>query len=614
MSKAPDRLPDAFVIGTAGHIDHGKTSLVRALTGVDLDRLPEEKRRGITIALGFTTLALPSGRVASFVDVPGHERLVRTMIAGACGLDAVLLCVSAVEGVMPQTREHLDILGLLGVHTGLVVLTMGDLVDEDLAELAVEDARDAVVGTFLEGAPILMTSAHAGAGLAELTEAIDRLPLKPRPEGGPFRLPVDRSFVRRGFGSVVTGTVLSGEVQDGDELVLLPDGERTRVRGLQVHGEPHGHSVVGYRTALNLAGVEREQLPRGTVVASPQGVPVTSMMDGSYRQLRGAPPLSSGDRVRLLLGTAEVMAVAYPVGEDIEPGAEGFLQLRTAEPVVAMPGDRFVLRRESPVTTLGGGEVLDPWAPKLRRRDHALAESQLRRLAEGERVVYLERAGASGLSRAEFQERVGARPEDAQVLGDQVLSEAALEALSAALLEELAQAHAANPLAPGINRRALHRGSLLALQAPAFDALLRQAAEAGSLRIEGARCAAPGWSVQLSPTHEADLDRLRTRLRAAGLAAISTGELLEEVAEGEALLNLLVDGGEAEKIGGRFHHVPALDALVAEVKAALQAEGELTPGRFKELTGLTRKNAIPLLEWLDSKRITRRDGDRRVAR
>ena len=263
--------PDTFVVGTAGHIDHGKTALVRALTGVDLDSLPEEQRRGITIALGFTHLALADGRRAAFVDVPGHERLVRTMIAGASGLDAVVLCVSAVEGVMPQTREHLDILGLLGVRHGLVALTMVDLLGEgsdaeEMLELAVEDVQDAIAGTFLEGAPILPTSAKEILGLEALTSALAALPVEKRDADGPFRLPVDRGFLRRGFGVVITGTVLSGRVQDGQEVLLLPQGEKARVRGIQVHGAEVGESLSGLRTALNLAGPQRDDLPRGTVV------------------------------------------------------------------------------------------------------------------------------------------------------------------------------------------------------------------------------------------------------------------------------------------------------------------------------------------------------------
>ena len=286
----PPSLPTApLVIGTAGHVDHGKTSLVRALTGVDLDRLPEEKARGITIALGFTPLLLPSGRVAGLVDVPGHERLVRTMIAGASGLDAVVLCVSATEGVMPQTREHLDILGLLGVRAGVVAVTMADLVDAELLDLCVEEIADQVKGTFLDGAPVLATSAVTRQGLDALVAALDRMVPPERPIDRPFRLPIDRAFARKGFGTVVTGTAWSGRLVDGAEVELQPGGKRARVRGIQVHGHSVGEAGAGARTALNLSGVTLEDVERGTWVAPPGALPAPRVLDARYTHLSDAP-------------------------------------------------------------------------------------------------------------------------------------------------------------------------------------------------------------------------------------------------------------------------------------------------------------------------------------
>lgn len=616
MPNEPTQAP-AFVVGTAGHIDHGKTSLVRALTGVDLDRLPEEKRRGITIALGFTTLRLPSGRVASFVDVPGHERLVRTMIAGATGLDAVILCVSAVEGVMPQTREHLDILGLLGLQRGLVVLTMADLVDPELLELAVEDARDAVRGTFLEGAPLLPTSAQTGAGLTELLAALDALPVQPRSAAGPLRLPIDRCFVQRGFGAVVTGTIQSGEVHDGDEVVLLPSGERARVRGVQVHGQPAASSRAGTRTALNLAGVEREELTRGAVVCSPTGVPATSIFDARTRHLPGAPALEAGTRVRILLGTAEVMGVVDPLdAERLEPGASALVQLRCAEPLVALPGDRFVLRRESPVQTLGGGVVLDPWAPRVRRREQAQAVALLTRLEAGDAAALLERAGPAGLPLAEARARLRSLGQQGEwpQLADRVLAPAALDALERALEKAISAYHADHPLSSGAGRRELRRGPLAALEPAAFDALIERAHKAGRLEIDGPRLRAAGWRVQLSPALAQAQERLHQRLAEAGLAALETAELLEGLPEGEALLVLAQEAGAVEKVGGRHTARAALEQLTRTVREELAARGELSPGRFKELTGLSRKHAIPLLEWLDAQKITRRVGETRLPR
>lgn len=597
-------LPRAFVVGTAGHIDHGKTSLVRALTGVDLDALPEEKRRGITIALGFTPLNLPSGRVASFVDVPGHERLVRTMIAGATGVDAVLLCVSAVEGVMPQTREHLDILKLLDVDVGAIALTMADLVDEEMLELAIEDVRELVEGSFLEDAPLVVTSAQEQRGLDQLVEVIDALPCEERGADGPFRLPVDRTFVQRGFGAVVTGTALSGSVSDGDELVVLPQGEKVRVRGVQVHGEKCSGSRAGLRTALNLAGATREELPRGTVVASTD-VPVTSVLDARVHMLAAAPRLDSGSRVRLLVGTAEVLAVVHVLGGDLEPGGSPLVQLRTGEPVVCLPGDRFVLRRESPMTTLGGGVVLDPWAPRLRSKNVLRAMDELERLESGEVGVLLERAGLAGLPAQEAKRR-GVEGES---LAGNVFAASALEALRVALLEDLERFHAENPLAPGAPRRALHRGPLAALGTGSFDALLRGIAH---VVVEGPRLRLAGFEVSLDSGQEARREALLARSVGARWEGHKRAELLEEIEDGEALLALLMDAGLVVLVAGRLYAQSALGELVDEVVALLDAEEELSPGRFKELTGLARRGAIPLLEWLDAQKVTRREGDVRV--
>ncbi|MEQ1569513.1 MAG: selenocysteine-specific translation elongation factor, partial [Myxococcota bacterium] len=304
-----------LVVGTAGHIDHGKTSLVRTLTGVDLDDLPEERARGITIALGFTALPLPDGRFASFVDVPGHEKLVRTMVAGATGLDAVVLCVSAVDGAMPQTREHVAILDLLGLRRGVIALTMADLVDDELLALAVDDVTQLVAGTFLAGAPIIPFSAIDGRGKDALVRAIAEFPDTDRAPNGPFRLPIDRVFVRTGFGVVVTGTTTSGTIEDGDVVTLLPSGVSARVRGIEVHGHEVARATPGHRTALNLAGVDAETVSRG-MVAARGPVPCASIVDLSLSALTSAPPLEDGAAVRVLHGTAELGARVYLIGPD----------------------------------------------------------------------------------------------------------------------------------------------------------------------------------------------------------------------------------------------------------------------------------------------------------
>lgn len=600
-------LPRAFVVGTAGHIDHGKSTLVRALSGQDPDRLPEEKKRGITINLGFARMPLSDGRVASFVDVPGHERLVRTMIAGAAGIDAVLFCVSANEGVMPQTREHLDILQLLGIERGVVALTMADLVDPEMLELAAEDVADTLQGTFLESAPVVVTSAQTGQGLDALREALAALPVTRRAAQGPFRLPVDRSFVQKGFGVVVTGTVLSGTVQEGAELVLLPQRQSARVRSIQVHGDSQSTSQAGYRTALNLSGVERDELPRGSVLVSPQ-VEGRQVLDARFHHLAGAPELTQGTRVRLLSGTSEVMAVIDGLDGELRPGSSRLVQIRASEPLAVLPGDRFILRRESPVTTLGGGVLLDVWAPRHRKRDHERATRELLALESGEQSVLVERAGPAGLS----SEQAAARGVEGIALADRVLGAQTLTELEDFLMDSLERFHQDNPLLPATPRRSLHKGRLAALGPQAFDALLRRLESQGRLETLGPRLRKKGFQVALTAEQERWAQDLRAKIRATGLQASTLGEVNKEAGEHTQIVALLIEQGALVRVGERVVAVEELEGLKAKVRAFFDESAELTPPDFKELTGLSRRYAIPLLEWLDAQGVTKRAGDVRV--
>jgi selenocysteine-specific elongation factor len=604
--------PAHLVIGTAGHIDHGKTSLVRALTGVDLDRLPEEKARGITIALGFTWLDLPNDRRLAFVDVPGHERLVRTMVAGATGLDAVMLCVSAAEGVMPQTREHLDILDLLGVQHGLVALTMTDLVDEEMIELATMDVEEAVEGTFLEGAPIILTAAGPEpAGLEALRSALAALPQPARVVSGPFRHPVDRAFVERGFGTIVTGTVRSGAVQDGDEVEVLPQGVRTRIRGLQVHAEKADTASAGQRAALNLAGVERDDLHRGSVVVHPGTIPLASILDIAYRHLPDAPTLTTGTRGRLLVGTAEVMGVITVIDTDTDtmaPGWSGFVQVRTDSPVVALPGDRAILRRESPVQTIGGGRVLDPWAPRARRRDISRAYAELIQLRDGDPLAFLERAGDAGLSAADARLR---GVSGGRVLADRVLHPDRVQRLEGALLVALATFHAERPLAPGAPKRELHRAPVGHLPTALYEHLVQDLANRGALVLDGPRMRLPAFRVVLNADETSRSETLESAIRAAAFEGPTAKEL---VAKDPELIHLLLESGALVRVGERLLHRDRLDELELRVVALLRAQQQMSPADFKDLTGLSRRHAIPLLEWLDARRVTIRSGDVRVLR
>jgi selenocysteine-specific elongation factor len=617
--EAADPIGASVVVGTAGHIDHGKTTMVRSLTGIDCDTLPEEKARGITIALGFAPMVLPDGRRVAFVDVPGHERLVRTMVAGATGVDAVLLCVSASEGVKPQTREHLAILGILGVRDGAVVLTMADLVDDELLELARLDASELVAGTFLEGKPIIAFSAITGRGKDELIGVLGTFGRRERAAGGAYRMPIDRAFVRPGFGTVVTGTSWSGRIDDGDAVVLLPEGIEARVRGIQVHGVPSDLAKAGWRTALNLAGIERDDVDRGNVVTR-GGVPSASMIDVRYHHLPGAPPLSDGDSVRMLHGTAERIGRLYLAEErdDVPPGASVWAQIRLDAPLPCLPRDRFVLRRPSPQETLGGGEIVDPWAPKLRNKDRARWTEWLRRLAKGDVVAWLERAGEEGLSPDEWAARtssIDAGGGAAVALGDRLYAPTVIARLQGVLLEQIQHFHAEHPLARGANRRELHRDRLAHLSEKAFDALVDALVAANAVQIDGPMLRASAFRVSLGDAEKALKKRIVESFQAAGLEGLAVKAIHEKHKEPEtaSIVALLESDGRVEQVAGLgYVWKAALEDLVDQVRGWFATHPELTPGDFKELTGLSRKAAIPLLEWLDKARHTRRVGDARI--
>ncbi len=619
-----------LVVGTAGHIDHGKTTLIEKLTGIYLDTLPEEKDRGITIALGFTNLELPSGRTLAFVDVPGHERLVRTMVAGASGVDAVMLCVSAMDGVMPQTAEHLAILDLLGVEQGLVALTFADMVDEELLMLAEDDVRDALAGTALEDAPILPVSGLTGLGVEDLMAALDALQPQGRLLEAPFRLPVDRVFSQKGHGTVITGTVRSGVLNDGDDVEVVPGNPRVRVRGLQVHGASTTHTRAGLRTAMNLS-VGKDAIARGHEVVSPGSVASTRVVDIEYRHLAGAPVIEDGAEVRFLVGTAEVVAHARPLGVDRAPPKadewstgpsdqpwDGYLQLRLASEVACLPDDRFVLRRASPVTTLGGGRVLDPWARPVRHRERNSSALQLARLAAGGRDVYLERAGLKGLSRAEATQR-RCLPSDAdpwgQVLADRVFHADVLARLQGVVADGLEAFHDEHPLSPGARRKELIAGPLKALGDRELEALLAWLVDRGVLGRSQGRYHLAAFVLALDAEQQAAADRMLAAAKRVRLL-LEPSYVLTAVAahkDGEAILHHLIERGALVKVGPFVGHGEVMTELCDDVRAWLRAEGSFEPSQAKERWNLTRKHLIPILEWLDAQRVTRRVGGARCA-
>jgi selenocysteine-specific elongation factor len=611
-----------LVVGTAGHIDHGKSALVESLTGVHPDRLDEERRRGITIDLGFADCDLSPHGVVSIVDVPGHERFVRHMVAGASGLDAVMLVIAADEGVKPQTREHLAIGSLLGLTSGLVVLSKADLADSELRELVASEVRDLVSGTFLDGAPIIPVSARTGEGLQALRAAlVDWLQLLPErsPHGVP-RLPIDRSFVLRGFGTVVTGTLAAGVLREGQDVEILPGGRRGRIRGLQVHKRKEVEVHAGRRVAVNLQGLDRDDAPRGATLTAPGALRPTRRAHVRVELLAIAPAaLSRGGPVRFHQGTCERsarMRSMRPTGAGIYEA-----ELHFGEDTVLLPGDRFILRRPAPVDTVGGGVVLDahpvrvrsvPGAPRL---EDGIANPWIERIARGG-VVGRSAASVStelGRSAAELDVALGPLVADARVvraggvLFDGLVWRRVREGVAGAL-EEF---HASEPLAAGLPREALRARVARPMPRDAFRVLLEELAAEGIVTLSGDLVAVAGFRVVLSPMETAQLQRIEDAFRRAALDPPPAADVAREVGGdlGSKFLRLLIERGRLEKIrDGRLFHAEALEELRRKLREFGRTSSTIDIGAFKELAGVTRKNAIPLLEQFDQERLTRREG------
>ena len=631
-----------LILGTAGHIDHGKTSLVKVLTGVDTDRLPEEKARGITIELGFADMLLPGDIHLGIVDVPGHERFVRAMVAGVGGMDIVMLVIAADEGVMLQTREHLEICRLLGVKKGLVVLTKCDMVDSEWLRLVTEEVRDFVAGSFLEGAPIVPVSARTGTGIEQLKEKLRMMSigLDQKRSDGPFRLPVDRAFTVAGFGTVVTGTLLSGQIRVGDEVELFPSGRYAKIRGIQVHGSKADAGSAGQRLALNLLGVDNKHVKRGDVVA-PRGVYMaTKVADVEITYLKTAPrPLKHRSILTLHSATYEVAAqVILFDKENLDPGDSAFVQLRLDHPVLLLNGDPFVLRTPSPSNTVGGGIILDPSPPRRRRRS-AEALELLESMSLGDEVEMAERLVSasllSGISFHDLTRRTGlsAKRMDMalslplssgnviQMVRDPrlFLSRKSFSDLCETLLKELETYLSNNPLKDGISREEL-KTRLPARSDQRFFApcLLhlesehRVVAEREQVKLPGRK----GAAVDSDAGIRKELEEMLTN---RGAEPPMLKELCDTLILPEKLvlehLNLLVREGRAVKIKSDvFYALEPIRVISQALVEHLRSKGEITPPEFRELTGLSRKFMIPLLEYFDSIKITIRVGDKRMLR
>lgn len=637
----------SIIVGTAGHIDHGKTALVRALTGVDADRLPEEKRRGITIDLGFAELELEDVRLG-FIDVPGHERFVKNMLAGAHGIDVVALVIAADEGVMPQTREHFDICRLLGVRSGLVCLTKTDLVDDELLALVRAEAEELVAASFLEDAPVLAVSARTGDRLEELKAALKEIASQVPARSAEMiaRLPVDRAFTMRGFGAVVTGTLVAGEISEGDEMELLPAGTRVRVRGLQVHNSQVTRASAGQRVAVNLGGIEAAQIERGMVLAPVGRLRPTQIIDAQLDVLENAPrPLRSRMRVRVHLGAAEVLArlrVLEETGE-IAPGKSGFVQLRLESPVVALPGERFIIRSYSPSLTIAGGRILDALSLKHRGRELAGTRERLTRLMTADRksefALFVETAGEQGLRRADLAARTGWTDEALEDAAQRALENGAVvdaegvyiskesfERISQATLAEVSQHHKREPLARGLLRETL-RERIFSHTAPeVFRSVMLHLEKTGVLVSEKEVVRAASHKLSLSSDDTAFRDRLEKIYKDAALEPPTLDEALSAAHAGDGaraarehdrkIFQLLLDARLLARVSpDLFFHREALELLTTRLReyaARHEPERLIDVPTFKTIAGITRKYAIPLLEYFDRERITRRAGDKRI--
>ena len=622
-----------LIVGTAGHIDHGKSSLVMALTGTDPDRLKEEKARGITIELGFAHTA--EGDVTlSFVDVPGHERFVKNMLAGVGGMDVVMLVVAADESVMPQTREHFDICRLLQVPAGLVVLTKADLVDQDTLELVRLEVRDLVKGSFLESAPILDVSVRTGTGIPELRRTLSGMAagIRARDVGGSARLPVDRVFSMRGFGTVVTGTLVSGRIAVDDELVLLPSGRSVKVRGVQVHGHKRDVAMAGQRAAVNLGGVEVQDVARGETLTRRVALTVTRRLDASIDLLGSAKPVRHGARVRFHQGTSEVLGrVAVSGDPEIQPGASAFVRIRLESPAVLTRGDRFILRAYSPPMTIAGGLVLDPAPPRTGIRTPA-GRARFVKLSAGDDEALralIEESASEGLPVEALASRAGVPADaveatatrlvtsrDASRAGQVLVAPARVAALKQALLQALAEHHKKHPLVEGMPREEARERFFARAPQAVFDLVVNELVAVKQI-VARDRLALATHKLALSDEEARAREVIEQAYRAAGLkppdkqsVAMQAG-VKSDVAERVTLL--LVRQRVLARVDELVFHESALKQLKEDVRALRQGAQPATidVATFKDRFGISRKFAIPLLEYLDRERVTRRVGETR---
>jgi selenocysteine-specific elongation factor len=628
----------SVIVGTAGHIDHGKTALVKALTGIDADRLEEEKRRGITIDIGFAHLELATsdGDVLrfGFVDVPGHERFVRNMLAGVGGIDLVLLVIAADESIKPQTREHFDICRLLAVRRGITVLTKSDLVDPETLEVVRLEVEDFLRGSFLDTstAPIITVSSLTGVGIEDLKRALVKVAaeIPARDSTSLVRLPIDRVFTMKGFGTVVTGTLISGSVHKEDELEVFPEAQRVRVRGVQVHGRSADEATAGQRTALNLAGVTTEQLSRGMTLAAPGAFRATAVFDLELSLLPSAKPLKERARVHFHSYTSETIARVVLYGKrQLAPGETAFAQLRLADPTLLLPGDRFIIRQFSPVVTIGGGVVVENTPPRKLQNTVEYIDF-LKQLAMGSHAAALRTriaaAATRGLTVGEAVARTGWTPQQVTArlalipeisrIGDSLISSTALTQVEKDLVTSLDAFHRQNPLVAGMSKEEL-RGRIPDVTHEVFSHAFEAAVRAGKLVIVGELVRLPGRGVVMKDEESESKKIIEEAFASAGLKVPAMKDVLAglkvDKARAQKIVTLLLRDKVLVKVSDDLlFHKDALADLRKRIANEKAKSARIDVARFKELTGVTRKYAIPLLEYLDREHVTRRVGDERI--
>jgi selenocysteine-specific elongation factor len=637
-----------IVLGTAGHVDHGKTSLVRALTGIETDRLKEEKKRGITIELGFAYLDLPCGHRLGIVDVPGHEKFVKNMVSGVMGMDLVAFIVAADEGIMPQTREHFEICRLLGVKEGIIVITKKDMVEAEWLDLVEEEVRDFCVGSFLEGAPLLRVSSVTGEGIAELKAELDRFVGRQelKEVHGPFRLPVDRVFAMKGFGAVITGTSISGRIAIGEELRFYPSELIAKVRGLQVHSETVEEVEAGHRTAINLQGVDTALIERGMVAATPGCLQPGFMLDCDFLYLAAnEKPLKHRTRVRIHLGTAELMGRISLLDQDeLRPGRTAAVQLLFEVPVAVWPGDRYVVRSYSPATTIGGGGVLGNQPPRKRKRatdedqavNAALFEVLQHGTVEEQLLLFLEESQTVGLTADELSIRLGIFGKQLKKVmtgplstrkvvvvdsaSQRYLARTVSDRVEETLLANLGAFHRDHPLQSGLSKEELRSGLGRRVEQKVFQFCLAELVKKELVVQEESQVRLASHRVALQADEKALQRDLEEWYRQKGLATATIRESGEHFADTpekmvKEVLALLLRQGKLVKISeSLYYHAATIDKLALDLTAFISREGEIDAPRFKELTGLSRKFSIPLLEYFDRIKLTIRVGDTRILR